>query len=67
MGSGGMMNHDENIKTSNLQLSPDGAQITVSVAVDQAAALGRRRVGLETDRDNVLGGPMFNSWFTVTE
>jgi hypothetical protein len=62
-----MMKHDENIQSSNLQVSHDGAQITVTVEVLAEAALGTRRIGLETDRGDIMAGPMFDNWFTVTE
>jgi hypothetical protein len=63
---GGMMNHDENIRTSNLQVSEDGTQITLSVTIFASAATGTRRISLGTSHGEVMGGPMFNSWFTVT-
>ena len=70
MGSGGMgggmMTHDENIRTPNLQVSADGTQITLSVTVLANAAIGTRRISLGTSHGEVMGGPMFNGWFTVT-
>lgn len=64
---GGMMTGDENIRTSGLQVSADGAKITVNVEILANAVPGTRRTGLETDRGEVIGGPTFNNWFTVTE
>jgi len=64
---GGMMNHDEKIRVSNLQVSPDGTTITATVEIAADAEPGTRRISLETERGHIMGGPMFNTWFTVTE
>ncbi len=67
MALGNMGNQDEHIKISHLQVSADGASITATVEVSAQAAAGIRRVGLETGRGHVMGGLMFNAFFTVTE
>ncbi len=67
MMGGGMGNHDENIKVTNLQVSADGRQITATVQILSEATPGTRRVGLETGHGEVMAGPMFNALFTVTE
>jgi len=64
---GGMMNHDDKIEVTNLQVSPDGTRITATVQIAADAQPGTRRISLETERGHIMGGPMFNSWFTVTE
>ena len=64
---GGMMNHDEKIRVSNLQVSPDGTTITATVEIAADAEPGTRRISLETERGHIMGGPMFHTWFTVTE
>ncbi len=66
-GMGGMMGHDPNITVSNLQVAPDGKSLTATVQVLARAVPGLRRIGLDTSRGEVMGGPMFNAFFTVTE
>lgn len=62
-----MMNHDPTIKVTNFQANAEGTRITATVEVLPDAAPGIRRVGLVTDRGEIMGGPMVNSFFTVTE
>ena len=64
---GGMNRHDENIRVANLEVNAVGTLITATVEILAAASPGSRRIGLETERGEIMGGPMFDSWFNVTE
>ncbi|MDE3165178.1 MAG: hypothetical protein KGN36_05175 [Acidobacteriota bacterium] len=79
MGGGGMMGGgngggngiglgqaDPNIKVSNVQTNAAGTQITASVQILPAAAIGTRQVRLQTGYGPVMG-MMTNSLFNVTK
>lgn len=66
-GSGtGLGQVDTNIKVSNVQANSAGTQITASVQILPAAAIGARQVRLQTSFGTVMG-MMTNSPFNVTK
>ena len=69
MGGGpgsGLGQADANIKVSNVQANPAGTQITASVQILPAAAIGARQIRLQTSYGTVMG-MMTNSPFNVTK
>ena len=69
MGGGpgsGLGQADANIKVSNVQANPAGTQITASVQILPAAAIGARQIRLQTSYGTVMG-MMTNSPFIVTK
>jgi hypothetical protein len=63
---GGMGQEDPYIKVSNLQVNSAGTQITASIQILAAAAIGTRQIRLETNYGEFMG-MMTNSLFTVTK
>ena len=57
---------DSNIKVSNVQANPAGTQITASIQILPAAAIGARQVRLPTSYGTVMG-MITNSPFNVTK
>jgi DNA-binding beta-propeller fold protein YncE len=67
MGGGpGNGQADTNIKVSNVQANSAGTQITASVQILPAAAIGARQIRLQTSYGTVMG-MMTNSPFNVTK
>ena len=69
MGGGpgsGLGQADTNIKVANLQANTAGTQITASVQILPAAAIGARQIRLQTSYGTVMG-MMTNSPFNVTK
>jgi hypothetical protein len=62
---GGMGQVDANIKVSNLQVNGAGTQLTASVQMSAAAAIGPRQIRLQT-RGGFVMGMMTKSAFSVT-
>ena len=64
--SSGLGQADTNIKLSNVQVNSAGTQITASVQILAAAAIGPRQVRLPTSYGTVMG-MVTNSLFNVTK
>jgi DNA-binding beta-propeller fold protein YncE len=64
--SNGVGQVDTNIKVSNIQANSAGTQITASVQILPAAAIGTRQVRLQTSNGTVMA-MMTNSPFNVTK
>lgn len=62
---GGSRGEDPNIKVTNVQVNAAGTEVTATVQIGSQAVSGTRVIRLETDHGEMMG-PMFNSFFTVT-
>ena len=66
MGGGQGSGADANIKVSNVQANTSGTQLTASVQILPAAAIGARQIRLPTNNGTVMG-MAGNSLFNVTK